>query len=143
MRLNWIKASPEAYNAMLGLENTLEASGLEKPLLELIRLRTSQLNGCAYCVNMHASDARQGGESEKRLQTLCVWRDTTYFSQRERAALAWTESLTQLSGRHPDNAEYENLCEHFSEAERVNLTLAISSINAWNRFGVGFDMQPA
>jgi AhpD family alkylhydroperoxidase len=143
MRLNWFKTSPAAYNAMLGLENMLEASGLEKPLLELVRLRASQLNGCAFCVNMHANDARQGGESEQRLQTLCVWRDTTFFTQRERAALAWTESLTQLSGRHPDNAEYEQLCEQFSEPERVNLTLAISSINAWNRFGVGFDMQPA
>ncbi len=142
MRLNWIKTSSDAYKAMLGLETVLEQSGIELPLLELVRLRASQINGCAYCVNMHASDARRGGESEKRLQTLCVWRDTGHFSPRERAALAWTESLTRLSSGHPDTAQYQALGEHFSEAEIVSLTLAIATINAWNLFGVGFDLQP-
>ncbi|EJO91471.1 alkylhydroperoxidase [Ectopseudomonas mendocina DLHK] len=141
MRLNWSKASPQAYKAMLGLEAVLEQSGLELPLLELVRLRASQLNGCAYCVQMHANDARRGGASEARLQTVCVWRESAHFSARERAALAWTESLTRLSSQHPSDAEYAELGEHFDDAEIANLTLAVATINAWNRFGVGFALK--
>ena len=111
-------------------------------MLELVRLRASQLNGCAYCVNMHANDARKAGETEARLQTLCVWEETTLFTPRERAALAWVESLTLLSIQHAPQDQYQALLEHFSEAEVVNLTLAIATINAWNRFGVGFAMIP-
>ncbi|MEE1886771.1 carboxymuconolactone decarboxylase family protein [Pseudomonas carassii] len=142
-RLEWAKHSPEAYKAMIGLEQALVASGLEHSLLELIRLRASQINGCAYCVNMHANDARKAGETEARLQTLSVWRETRYFSERERAALAWVESLTRLAERAAPQDEYQALLEHFSAKEIANLTLAIATINAWNRFGVGFAMVPA
>ncbi|MDH0303417.1 MULTISPECIES: carboxymuconolactone decarboxylase family protein [unclassified Pseudomonas] len=142
-RIEWAKQSPEAYKAMVGLEQALIASGLEHSLLELIRLRASQINGCAYCVNMHANDARKAGESEARLQTLSVWRETRYFTARERAALAWVESLTRLPERGAPQDEYLALLEHFGEKKVANLTLAIATINAWNRFGVGFAMVPA
>lgn len=141
-RIEWPKASPDAYKAMLGLEQALEKSGLEHSLLELVRLRASQINGCAYCVNMHANDARKAGETEARLQTLSVWRETRFFTERERAALAWVESLTLLAERHAPQDQFEALREQFSEAEIVNLTLAIATINAWNRFGVGMAMVP-
>ncbi|MDE1164777.1 MAG: carboxymuconolactone decarboxylase family protein [Pseudomonas sp.] len=141
-RIEWAKQSPEAYKALVGLEMALGKSGLENSLLELVRLRASQLNGCAYCVNMHANDARKAGETEARLQTLTVWQETTFFTARERAALAWVESLTLLSSHHAPQDQYQALLEHFSEVEVVNLTLAIATINAWNRFGVGFAMVP-
>ncbi len=141
-RINWYKLSPAAYEAMLGLEQALEKSGLELSLLELLRLRASQLNGCAYCVNMHGNDARQAGETEQRLQCLSVWRETGFFTPRERAALAWTESLTLLAEKGAPQAQFEALREHFSEKEVVDLTLAIGTINTWNRFGVGFALQP-
>ncbi|MDP3814913.1 carboxymuconolactone decarboxylase family protein [Pseudomonas sp.] len=141
-RLNWYKASPEAYKAMLGLEQALEKSGLELSLLELVRLRASQLNECAFCVNMHAGDARQAGETEQRLQCLSVWRETSFFTPRERAALAWTESLTLVAQRAAPQTLFEALREQFTDKEMVDLTLAISTINAWNRFGVGFALQP-
>ncbi len=141
-RLNWYKLSPDAYKAMLGMEQALEKSGLELSLLELVRLRASQLNGCAYCVNMHANDARQAGETEQRLQCLSVWRETSFFTPRERAALAWVESLTLLPQEGAPQARFESLREQFTDKEMVDLTLAISTINAWNRFGVGFALQP-
>lgn len=141
-RIEWAKQSPEAYKAMLGLEQALAKSGLEASLLELIRLRASQVNGCAYCVNMHANDARKAGETEARLQTLSVWRETGFFSERERAALAWVESLTELATQHAPQDQFDALREHFSDGEIVSLTLAIATINAWNRFGVGFAMLP-
>lgn len=142
-RIEWAKHAPEAYKAMVGLEQALAKSGLENSLLELVRLRASQINGCAYCVNLHANDARKAGETEARLQTLSVWRETAYFTPRERAALAWVESLTRLPERGAPQGEYEALQEHFEPAEVANLTLAIATINAWNRFGVGFAMVPA
>ncbi|HDS1820026.1 TPA: carboxymuconolactone decarboxylase family protein [Pseudomonas putida] len=141
-RIEWAKHAPEAYKAMVGLEQALAKSGLENSLLELVRLRASQINGCAYCVNMHANDARQAGETEARLQTLSVWQETTYFTPRERAALAWVENLTRLPERGAPQPEYEALQAHFEPQEVVNLTLAIATINAWNRFGVGFAMVP-
>lgn len=141
-RIEWAKQVPEAYKAMVGLEQALAKSGLEVSLLELIRLRASQINGCAYCVNMHANDARKAGETEARLQTLSVWKETNFFTARECAVLAWVESLTQLPERHAPQHQFDALREHFSEAEIVNLTLAIATINAWNRFGVGFAMIP-
>ncbi len=139
-RIDWSKQAPEAYKAMAALEQALTRTGLEHDLLELVRLRASQINGCAYCVNLHANDARKAGEREARLQTLCVWRETAYFTERERAALAWVESLTRLADCGAPQGEYEALLEHFEPAEVVNLTLAIATINAWNRFGVGFAM---
>jgi len=141
-RIDWAKAAPDAYKAMLGLEQALAKSGLETSLLELIRLRASQINGCAYCVNMHANDARKAGETEARLQTLSVWEETRFFTERERAALAWVESLTRLPEKHAPQHQFDALREQFSEAEIVNLTLAIATINAWNRFGVGMAMVP-
>ncbi|CAN7561085.1 carboxymuconolactone decarboxylase family protein [Pseudomonas solani] len=141
-RIEWAKASPDAYKAMVALEQAMASTGLEDSLLELVRLRASQLNGCAYCVNKHANDARKAGETEARLQTLSVWEETRFFTERERAAMAWTESLTQLSIHHAPQHQYEALREHFSDAEVANLTLAIATINAWNRFGVGFAMVP-
>lgn len=141
-RLNWYKLSPDAYKAMLGLEQALEKSGLEPSLLQLVRLRASQLNGCAYCVNMHANDARQAGETEQRLQCLSVWRETRFFTPRERAALAWVESLTLLAEHGAPQTQFEGVREQFSDKEMVDLTLAIGTINAWNRFGVGFALQP-
>lgn len=142
-RIEWAREAPEAYKAMLGLEQALAKSGLENSLLELVRLRASQINGCAYCVNMHANDARKAGETEARLQTLCVWAETHYFTPRERAALAWVESLTRLPVHGAPQDQYETLLEHFLPAEVANLTLAVATINAWNRFGVGFAMIPA
>lgn len=139
-RIEWAKQAPDAYKAMVGLEQALAKSGLESSLLELVRLRASQINGCAYCVNMHANDARKAGETEQRLQTLSVWEETRFFTERERAALAWVESLTLLPDRHAP--QHDALREHFSDSEIVNLTLAIATINAWNRFGVGFAMTP-
>jgi len=142
IRMNWYKQSPDAYKAMLGMEQALEKSGLELSLLELVRLRASQINSCAFCMNMHANDARQAGETEQRLQTLCAWRETPFFTPRERAALAWTESLTQLAQQGAPQNEFEALREQFTDKEIVDLTLAISTINAWNRFGVGFSLVP-
>ncbi|QRY78061.1 carboxymuconolactone decarboxylase family protein [Pseudomonas sp. PDNC002] len=141
-RIEWAKASPDAYRAMIGLEQALAKSGLENSLLELVRLRASQINGCAYCVNMHANDARKAGETEARLQTLSVWHETRFFTERERAALAWVESLTLLAEKHAPQDQFDALREHFSDAEIANLTLAIATINAWNRFGVGMAMVP-
>lgn len=141
-RLAWTSVAPQAYKAMAALEAAVGQTGLESSLLELVRLRASQLNGCAYCVNMHANDARKAGETEARLQTLSLWKETPFFTPREEAALAWVESMTQLTSHPTHQAQYENLLEHFSEAEVVNLTLAIATINAWNRFGVGFAMTP-
>ncbi|MCP1604986.1 carboxymuconolactone decarboxylase family protein [Pseudomonas citronellolis] len=142
VRIEWAGQSPSAYKAMLGLEQALAKSGLDNGLLELIRLRASQINGCAYCVNMHADDARKAGESEARLQTLSVWRETNFFSARERAVLAWVESLTLLPEKHAPQAQFDALREHFNDTEIVDLTLAIATINAWNRFGVGMAMVP-
>lgn len=141
-RIAWAQISPEAYKAMAGLETALARSGLDNALLELIRLRASQLNGCAYCVNMHADDARKAGETEARLQTLNVWEETEFFSDKEKVVLAWVESLTLLPVHRAPQHQYEALLAHYSETDVVNLTLAIATINAWNRFGVGFAMIP-
>ena len=142
-RLDYAKAAPELTRAYTAFSMATKASGLGQTLIDLINLRASQINGCAYCVNMHANDARKAGETEARLQTLSVWRETRYFSERERAALAWVESLTRLAERGAPQDEYQALLEHFSAKEVANLTLAIATINAWNRFGVGFAMVPA
>lgn len=137
-RLDFYKASPDAAKAMLALEAAVNKLGLEPALLELVKLRASQINGCAYCVDLHSSDARKRGESERRLHAVAVWRESPFFSDRERAALAWTESLTLLSQTHAPDADYEWLSSQFDERERVNLTVAINAINGWNRLAVGF-----
>jgi AhpD family alkylhydroperoxidase len=141
-RINYYTSSPEAMKAMMALETAAANLGLEKPLLDLVKLRASQLNGCAFCVDMHASDARKAGESERRLMGVSVWRETPFFTPRERAALAWTEALTLLSQTHAPDEDYAAISREFTPAEQVNLTLAIATINAWNRFGVGFRSVP-
>jgi AhpD family alkylhydroperoxidase len=142
-RLNFYGASPEAIKALSALEGAVNKLGLEPALLELVKLRASQINGCAFCVDMHSSDARKAGETERRLHGVSVWRETPFFTERERAALGWTESLTQLSQTHAPDADYEALKAQFNDKEMVDLTLAISTINAWNRFAVGFRKMPA
>ncbi len=142
-RLDFAKASPAAYKALLGVEHHVRESGLEHSLLELVRLRASQINGCGFCVDMHTADARQAGETERRLHAVAVWRETPFFGPRERAALAWTEALTRLSQLRSLDADFVTLREHFSEREMVDLSLAISAINSWNRLAVGFGLQPA
>jgi AhpD family alkylhydroperoxidase len=138
MRLDHRKVLPEATQAMMGLETVVESSTLEPKLRELVKLRASQINGCAYCVDMHTKDARAIGEDEQRLHLVAVWREAPFFTSRERAALAWTESLTLLSKTLAPDDVYEALTLEFDPAEQVALTLAIVAINGWNRLAVGF-----
>ncbi|NYH20287.1 carboxymuconolactone decarboxylase family protein [Paraburkholderia bryophila] len=142
-RLDFYKANPAAVKALLGVEERIGKSALEKPLAELVRLRASQINGCAYCVDMHVSDARKSGETERRLATVVVWRETPFFTDRERAALEWTEAVTLVSNEHVPNAVWEAVRPHFSDEELVDLTLLVSAINAWNRFAIAFRKMPA
>lgn len=142
-RLDFYKANPAAVKALLGVEERIGKSALEKPLAELVRLRASQINGCAYCVDMHVSDARKGGETERRLATVVVWRETPFFTERERAALEWTEAVTLVSHEHVPDAVWQAVRPHFSDEELVDLTLLISAINAWNRFAIAFRKMPA
>ena len=132
------KAAPAAFKAMVSLEGALQASGLEHGLMELVRLRASQINGCAYCIHMHVTDARKAGESEMRLHMLNAWRESTLYTKRERAALAWTEALTRVADPGAPDADYAMFAAAFDEAEQVNLTFLIGAINVWNRLQVGF-----
>jgi AhpD family alkylhydroperoxidase len=127
---------------MRGLEEYVRQSGLEPSLLELVRLRASQLNGCAYCIDMHTKDARARGESEQRLYALTAWRETPFFTDRERAALAWAEALTLISWEHVPDAVFEDARGHFTGKELVDLSLAIVAINGWNRLAIGFRTVP-
>ncbi|WP_051293787.1 carboxymuconolactone decarboxylase family protein [Pseudoduganella violaceinigra] len=128
--------------AMMGLERAAAESLLPAALRELVKIRASHINGCAYCVDMHSQDALKGGEDVRRLLALPVWRETPFFSERERAALLWTETLTELSKHGAPDDVYRVVATHFSEQEMSELTFVIGAINAWNRFGVGFAMQP-
>ena len=141
-RTDFIAASPDAIKAMYALEGAIAKLGVEHSLLELIRLRASQINGCAFCVDMHTSDARKAGETERRLYAVSVWRETPFFRPRERAVLAWTEALTLMAQQHPSDAAYAALAAELTPAEMVNVTLAIGSINTWNRLAVGFGKMP-
>ncbi|HEX6543231.1 MAG TPA: carboxymuconolactone decarboxylase family protein [Ktedonobacterales bacterium] len=141
-RLNYGKAAPGAMRAMIGLENYLDECGLEPKLLDLVKLRASQINGCAYCVDMHSLDLRAEGETEQRIYALPVWQETPFFTDHERAALLWTEKLTLISLDHVPDEVYEQVRPHFTDEELANLTLAIATINAWNRFGVSFRSEP-
>lgn len=141
-RMIYAKAAPGVMKAMNGLESYIADCGIEPALQDLIKLRASQINGCAYCVDMHSLDARAGGETEQRLYALPVWQETPFFSERERAALLWTEKLTLISvDRVPDEV-YEQVRQHFSEEELANLTMIIATINAWNRFAISFRSVP-
>jgi AhpD family alkylhydroperoxidase len=141
-RMSYGKAAPGATRALNGLETYLAECGLEPILLDLVRLRASQINGCAYCVDMHSLDLRAAGETEQRVNNLSVWQDTPFFSERERAALLWTESLTLIAETHVPDEVYAQVKPHFSDQELVNLTLAITTINAWNRFSISFRSEP-
>jgi AhpD family alkylhydroperoxidase len=137
MRIDYQKVFPDALRAMLGLENAVHASSLEPELLELVKMRASQLNGCAYCLDMHSKDARARGETEQRLHVLSAWREAPFYSERERAALAWCEALTLLPQTGAPDDVYAELERAFEPEEIVALTLAIVAINGWNRFAVG------
>jgi AhpD family alkylhydroperoxidase len=141
-RMNYPKASPGAYKAMLALEQFVADCGLEKPLLELVRMRSSQINGCAFCIDMHSKDARAAGETEQRLYMLDAWREAPFYTERERAALALTEAVTKVSEGHVPDFIYDQAHAHFSETELVNLTVAIATINAWNRLAITFRAEP-
>jgi AhpD family alkylhydroperoxidase len=138
MRLDYRATLPAASRAMAALEEVVRSSELEPELIELVKLRASQINGCAYCVDMHTKDARAAGEDEQRLHLTAVWREAPVFTPRERAALAWTEALTLLAETGAPNADYEAMASAFEPVEQVALTLAIVAINGWNRLAVGF-----
>jgi AhpD family alkylhydroperoxidase len=141
-RLKAQNVSPAAYHAMLGLESFVQKSTLPPSLLLLVKMRASQINGCAYCLDMHSKDARAAGETEQRLYTLPAWRETPFFNDRERAALAWTEAVTLVADTHVPDDLYEETREHFSDEEMVALTMAVVSINGWNRLAISFRAVP-
>jgi len=137
-RMNYYQAAPDTIKALVALEEQIQASGLEKSLIELVKTRASQINGCAFCINMHTQDARKQGETEQRLYLLNAWRESPLYTDRERAALAWTEALTLIAETHAPDDVYEGVRAHFSETETVNLTMLIGAINAWNRLAIAF-----
>jgi AhpD family alkylhydroperoxidase len=141
-RLEALKIAPQAYPAVAALQKYVDSCGLERPLLELIRLRASQINGCAFCLDMHTKDARALGETEQRLYLLSAWRESPFYTDRERAALEWTEAVTLVSETHVPDEVYERVKPHFSPLELVNLTAAIAMINTWNRLSVAFRAVP-
>ena len=141
-RMDAYSKAPGVMKAMYGLELYLAKSSLERQLLHLIKYRVSQINGCAYCLDMHSKDLRAGGETEQRLYTMDAWRETPFFTPRERAALEWAESVTLVSETHVPDEVYEAVRKEFSEEELVDLTLAVATINAWNRFSIAFRTTP-
>lgn len=141
-RLNYMEVAPNAIKGMLELENFVHTSGLERSLYELVKTRASQINGCAYCLDMHTKDARKAGETEQRLYALNAWRETPFYTERERAALAWAEALTLISENDVPDSLYEATRQHFSEEEIVALTMAIVAINGWNRLAISFRSVP-
>ncbi|MHB1104919.1 MAG: carboxymuconolactone decarboxylase family protein [Lutibacter sp.] len=141
-RLNYAKIAPDALKAMLELETYVATSQLERSLYELVKTRASQINGCAYCLDMHTKDARKAGETEQRLYALSAWRETPFYTERERAGLEWTESLTLISENDVPDALYEAVRKQFNEEELVALTMAIVAINAWNRLAISFRTVP-
>ena len=141
-RMNFYQAAPDTIKALSALEAQVQASGLEQSLIELVKTRASQINGCAFCINMHTQDARKHGETEQRLYLLNAWRESPVYTDRERAALAWTEAVTLISETHAPDDVYEDVRAQFSEAETVNLTMLIATINAWNRLAISFRSVP-
>ena len=137
-RLDLFTTAPDLMKPMLAMEETIKNSGLEHSLIELVKLRTSQINGCAFCIHMHTHDARANGESEDRMHLLNAWRESSLYTDRERAALAWTESLTHIERTAAPQSDYDLIAAHSSPREQVALTLAITTINAWNRLAIGF-----
>jgi AhpD family alkylhydroperoxidase len=141
-RIEYTKIAPDGYKAMAGLENYVRHSGLEPSLLELVKTRASQINGCAFCLDMHTKDARAHDETEQRLYTLSAWRETPFFTERERAALEWTEAVTRVADTHVPDGVYESARTHFTEKELVDITLAVVAINGWNRLAIAFRTVP-
>lgn len=141
-RINYSKVAPEAIKGMLEMEKYVHTSGLETTLYELVKTRASQINRCAYCLDMHTKDARKGGETEQRLYALNAWRETPFYTERERAALAWTEELTRISENEVSDTLYEATRQQFNEKELVALTMAIVAINSWNRLAIAFRSVP-
>ena len=141
-RFNYAKTSAAGYKAMAGLEAYLHECGLEEPLLHLIKLRASQINGCAFCIDMHWKDLRAIGETEQRLYALDAWREYPLYSDRERAALEWTEAVTLITESHVEDSVYESVRSHFTDKELADLTFAIATINAWNRLAISARMEP-
>ena len=137
-RLNYQNVAPGAIRAMSGLEAYARESSIEAPLRELVKMRASQINGCAYCLDMHSKDARAAGETEQRLYVLPAWEEAPFYSDRERAALAWTEAVTLVADGHVPDEVFERARSQFSEEELVDLTLAIVAINGWNRLAIAF-----
>lgn len=137
-RLNPYKIAPDAVKPLFAMEESVQASGLERSLIELVKIRASQINGCAYCIHMHTADARAHGESEQRIYLLDAWRESPLYSERERAALAWTEAVTLVSQTHVPDDVYDQLKASFSEEEAVKLTMLVATINAWNRIAISF-----
>lgn len=141
-RLKVDKANTEAYRALLGVEKYLAHCSIEKPVRELVKVRVSQINGCAYCIDMHWKDARAAGETEQRLYGLPAWRESPYYNERERAALLLAEELTQIAHRPVPEEVYERVSDHFSEQEQSDLVWVVAAINAWNRVSIGFGSVP-
>ena len=141
-RINYMKVAGGGFRAMLGLEEYIHRCGLEERLLHLIKLRASQINGCAYCLDMHWKDLRAIGESEQRMYSLDAWEESPYYSDRERAALMWTETVTRVSEGHVPDKVYESVRRQFNEKEIADLTLAVATINAWNRLSIAGRVTP-
>ncbi len=141
-RFNYGKAAPGVYDAMDALDQYLSRSSLEPSLLHLVRLRASQVNGCAYCIDMHWKDLRALGDTEQRLYSLDAWRESPYYTDRERAALAWTETVTMVGAGHAPESAYDEVRPHFNEKELSDLTLAVATINAWNRLSIAARLVP-
>ena len=141
-RLNYAKVSPDALRAMLEIEKNVMTSTIERPLYELVKIRASQINHCAYCLDMHTKDARKAGETEQRIYALSAWRETPFFTERERAALEWTEAVTVISQNDIPDSLYESVHKQFSEKEMVDLTMAVIAINGWNRLAISFRTVP-
>ena len=135
-RMNYYQAAPDTIKALVAVEDQIKASGLELSLIELVKTRASQINGCAFCINMHTADARKNGETEQRLYLLNAWRESPLYTDRERAALAWTEALTLIADTHAPDEDYEELRRHFDDKEIVDLTTLIGMINLWNRMAI-------
>jgi AhpD family alkylhydroperoxidase len=137
-----LDVAPKAYQLLATTQAYVDHCGLEHSLLELVKTRASQINGCAFCIDMHTKDARAMGESEQRLYALNAWRETPFYSDRERAALEWTEAITLIAESHAPDVLYDRVKQHFTPEELANLTLAITTINAWNRFSIAFRAVP-
>ncbi|MGI8766716.1 MAG: carboxymuconolactone decarboxylase family protein [Gemmatimonadaceae bacterium] len=141
-RMDYSKVAPGIYVAMMGLERYLATCGLETDLMHLVKLRVSQINGCAYCLDMHWKDLRAAGETEQRLYSLDAWRECPFYTDRERAALAWAEAVTLIAGDHVPDEVYDSVSPHVTEKELADLTLAVATINAWNRLVIARRATP-